>query len=814
MDGILKTGGVGETSGGALAPRERPSSPEAWLRNLFAFVRRPPPIYVAFLLVVVAAITVVEAAYLTAPMPPGTDSGHWITTSYAYIGRAHPSDFTDQAGLYPPVTFLLVGTVVLAVGSPTTAGFALGGLLLLIYGLTTIHLARRYLGSREGQLLFVGLAVLNGTTLQMLFWGGYPNFLAFSILNEAMIFLLAFVRTRGTWEGVAFWSLAALLYLTHDLSFAIFLAAGSLTLVLLLLTDPGIWRLLRSRGMLLGVALFAIVVASYLGITDALGIAHPGYLFTNPATYVVDPIGLLFRPFYFAPAFWPKGGRVYLSGAATLALLIVPALALLAVVAGSAWARRGSVPRRAQIVSGWFAATLLVPAAGYLAHVDTDYTRFAYFLPLPTALGACLLAEVAIARGRERAARSTSAPGGTTPLGPPPLTRPTRLAVWGVVGVALLALFAAVTVPTVGQNEGQNTSPAHQADFVAAMNWLNQHGRPGAVITDTSDAQRWLEAMTARNGYASTSSWLHFYTEQILDNDLTYWALNGEYVTTDNLGAFAFSGANATLLDASPQYAEYVEGIPFPLLRLSMASLAVTSATGNASASTTTSAQWGPPVFALWHAPVPGSPADLRSYVSALYTTPVFQVNVTAFLDGTGGLAPGDGAINVTAVPSNGTRLTQVTFDLRSPVASVLGGTGNFLGFHYAGGRSFSASESGAEGSLPGSKVVSATGSLSVTPDPTRSFATPRAVPTTLVLSFDPGPGRFSVQIQLEASGLSNPAVTLPPLLSSPSFLAANQVHYLLAQNVSLEAPSVALFEQEFGYSVVFENAEWEVLAG
>jgi hypothetical protein len=813
MAEILTASGMRETSGPRIGSPDRPGSPMEWLRKLGRFVRRPPPIYLVFLLVVVAAIAAVEAAYLTAPVPPGTDSGHWITTAYSYIGWSHPSDFTVQAGLYPPVTFLLVGAVVLGTGSPTTAGFVMGALLLLLYGLTSIHLARRFLKSEPAQLLFVGLAVLNGTTLQMLFWGGYPNFLAFSILNETMVFLLAFVRTRGTWEGIAFWSLAALLYLTHDLSFAILAAGATLGLFLILLSDWSTWRLVRTRGMIAGVLLFLAAVGAYLGITSALGITHPGYLFTNPATYVVDPIGLLFRPFYFAPAFFPRGGRGYYSSAVALDILILPALTILVGAAAAVLLRPGWVPRRLLLVTGWLSATLLLPAAGFLAHIDTDFTRFAFFLPLPVALGACLFAEVGLTRLRQHRARAAASGRSSPHPVPPPLDRPARLATWLAVGIALLALYAAITVPTVGQNETENTTPAHDAGFLQAMSWFNHHGPPGAVLTDTSDSQRWVEAMTARNAFASTSTWLHFYTQQIVDNDLTYWALNGDYVTTDNLGSFAFSGPNATSLDAFPQYVVYVEGIPYPVLRLSMASLTVMVQSPNGTFSNSSSASWGEPSFTVTPATPTGAiptPSALR--IAASFTTPSFWFNVSAAMDGGGPGPAGDGLLNLTVTPAPGDRIVEVTFALRSPVLSTLGGTGNFQGFRFSGRNVFTATEAGAEGSLPSFNVVDVTGVLSQTPDPARSFTSPRTVATSMILSFDAAGGPFSVTIGLNTTGLSNPAVSLPPYLSSQGFLLTNQVRYLLAQNTTAEAPSVALFEQEFGYSLVYGNSQWEVL--
>src|SRR4029077_15289020 len=99
------------------------------------------------------------------------------------------------------------------------------------------------------------------------FWGGYPNFLAFAVFNEAMVFLLAFVRSRGTTEGVAFWALAGVLYLTHNLTFVVFAIAAALGVAFLLLEDRDRWRWFTTRGSLVGVGVFAALAGAYQGIT-------------------------------------------------------------------------------------------------------------------------------------------------------------------------------------------------------------------------------------------------------------------------------------------------------------------------------------------------------------------------------------------------------------------------------------------------------------------------------------------------------------------------------------------------------------------
>ncbi len=745
------------------------------------------------LAMVVAAIVAVERAILGEPVPPGADSGHWITTSFAYIGRPHPTDFRVQAGVDPPFLFLVIGGVVLALGNPLTVGYVVAGLLLLLYGLTSIHLARRFIRTPSGQVVFVACAVLNGTTTSMLFWGGYPNFLAFSTMNEAMLFLLAFVRSRSTTDGIAFFGFAALTFLTHSLTFAVFGSAALAGTILLLLQDRSLLEIWRSRGLWIGAALFLVLVGLYVGLTALAHVPHAGYLYTNPGTYLVDPLGAIFRPLHFAPAFFPAGPVVTLSNPATLVLLLGLGGAVFLGAAVVAWRAGRRVPRPLVLALGWLAAGLLLPAFGYLAHVDTDYPRFVYFLPLPIALAGVLLAE--------RVVLGVPAESGTGPLALPPRRGPTRTereAAWGATALLVVALFALVTVPTVATSESTFTTPSYDANFLSAVRYFNSGVAPGAVLTQSTEAERWVEALTTRNAYTASSTWLQFYYEEILDNDLSYWALNSEYVVTDDHAALEFSGPNATAFDAFPEYVPYLAGIEFPAARLSLGSLVVTERTGNGTAVALAEPRWPAMSFAL----------DPDAPVAWATSAPTgFTFNETASLDGSGGAT-----IALSVVPDAGTTLTAVGLALRSPVNARLAMAPGFDGFSYGGGTSFGFSVTGSEGALPTPATVAVAGTLSEAPNPAASYVTPPNNDSELVLDFPVTSGRFDLSIGLSAPGLSNPAVQLPPSFSTPGFLGQYGIRYALLETIPQNAATFALLEREMGFAPVYTNSEWQVL--
>jgi hypothetical protein len=793
--------GPGDTA--PASPASRWAGPRTWTARWIERALHPTSTDLALWLVVVVAIATVEVAYRSSFIPPGGDSGHWVVTSYSFLGRAHPSDFTDQAFLYPPMTFVMLAPLVLLTNNPLTTSVLAGGLFLFLYGATSIHLARRYVATPSAQLLFVGLAVLNGTTLQILFWGGFPNFLAFSFLNEGMVFLLAAYRRPGMWEWAGVGVFASLLYLTHDLSFIVFVGAAISSGFLVLVRARGDLSLFLNWRVALAAGIFALAYGLNDLVSRLLGVSHPGYLFSNPATYVIDPIGLMFRPFYFAPAFFPSISAVVLSSSETIALLLGIAALLFLIAVGASLLRPKAIALPLLIVIGWLLATLVIPAGGYLAHVDTDYPRFAYFFPLPVALGATLLGEWTVPRWRDRSARSEGAPrAAPAPTRTPLPVKFRRSDLGPAVGVALVlaVLYVSVTLPAVIRAENGFVNPTHASDFVAAAEWIGKQPGSGAILTDSA-AARWAEALSGRAAFSSGPTWLHFYTQQILDDNLAYWALSAHYVATDNHAALAYSGYNRSNLDAFPQYVAYLEGVPFPVLRLSESTLTVTYSTPrNASVTDTYSSAWGTPQFFL---------SPTAATLTARFVEQNFTLNETSTLEGNG-----TGTVQLYVLPSPGVQLHTLSFQLATPTVAALSGTLPLAGIGYSGSgaRNFTWSVRGSVGALPGTTTLTTAGTFSMAPDVTRSYTSPAIHPTHLLVTFDTPASGVLLQLRLSAPGLSDPAITLPTTFDSHAFLAQNDIQFLLVQNTTQELSTASYFESEFGFALSFANPQWVVL--
>jgi len=760
------------------------------------------------LLVVVTAIALLEVIYAQWPVPPGVDSGDWIQRSFAWVGLAHPpEDAVGSPYLYNPLMFPLLGVTELVAGNPLTTGFVFGGMLLGAFGLSVIHVSRRFLLSGPYQVLFVGFAVLNGTTLSILFWGGYPNFLAFVFFNEALVFLLAFVRSRSTLDGLLLYLMACLVYLTHDLTFVILLATLVTVAVFLVARDRRWLGLFLSRANLVGLVLLGVTVLGYTEISKYLAISPPGYLSSNPAAFLIDNVGEVFRPFASAPMLLPMGAAVVVTPLVALAALggICGAITILLAVASKY--RPDIVDHRHFLAAGALVAACAVPAGGYLAHVDTDYTRFAYYLPLPVALLGVLTLETIVER---RWARSeNSAERGSTsdlvesrPQSQLDRRRVSRESIFtGAVVLVLAILVANVSAPVALWNEKSDAGTDHDTQFLQAIQWLNLNPQSGSVMT-TQGAVRWVEALTDRGAFDVGPTWLLFENWQILNAETTYWAFTSEYALTNNRQVLSFSGFNTSTLEQAPMYSAYVQGVQFPLLRIIDNSI-------YANVSTRGAWNWipaegvSPARLQVSDSPIPSG--------SITYSTSSYSVLETGIVR-----PPGSTWVNFTVTPNPGSEVAALRFSLGTPPTGVSllhapSSTGVGLMDH---NHTLDWNTSGTLGQLPGSYPVDT--QITMPLAPASSSISNSSRPNNAVLTFaNPDPSApFTISLSFSTPDSSNPAVTLPPLMVGTDFFLQHDIHFLLVPNQAGFAPTVTYFEAEYGFQVTLEtgtlkSSEW-----
>ncbi|MCI4360434.1 MAG: hypothetical protein L3J91_01900 [Thermoplasmata archaeon] len=755
-----------------------------------------------FLLVAIAS-GIVAFAFTRSLIPPGVDPGHWLSISYAYVGLPTAPDPTDRVLFYAPLLFPLLGGLVLLTGSPLAAVDVLAVLLIAGYGLSTVLLARRFLASGPLQVALVGLTVFAGTTIQMLFWGGYPNLLGFILINFSMVALLRFVRTRATRDGAIFYALIGLTFFAHDLSFAVLMAALAVAVGYLLLFGKLPVSFLWARINLVGLIALGAIIEGYGVATARLGISHPSYLSANPTAYVIDEVGELFAPLAHAPVYLPTGPLVYLPPTPTALLLAVAPLAAL----GGLIAVREYAPSRFDsrliLSAGWFAAALAVPGAGYLAHVDTDYSRFLYFLPLPFTL----LALVAIERGAmpqlapqlaQALAPTPGTPPSAAPAPVPPRRRRIRAPTIARVSVTVLLAFVLlfVTIPVALDNAAASTETAHDPAFLDAVHWIRASPSPGNVLTVQS-AARWTEALSLRDATTVGPVWLLFDPFQIADAQEAYWALVSEGTVTNNHVALSYSGFATPVLSQAPMYSAYVEGVPFPVLRVLPGNLYL-NASGPSSTQNYPLEGTSAP-----HLELPGASGGPVTITYQTQVGPVVETGVT--------LPDGSAGVRFLVSPTGGAVVHSIGVTLAPPPAdSSVIATDTNVGV-FTAGTTVEWNVSGKLGQYPTDVTVPTSVTFSEAPVVGAPVAIGAAA-LPLVFADPNGSAPFGLELRLASPGASNPTGELPPLLNTTDFLDAHAIHFLLWPNTVDGSVELAYYSATFGFRDVYQNSEWIVL--
>jgi hypothetical protein len=750
---------------------------------------------------IAGAIALLEVVYAQSPIPPGVDPGDWITRGGAYVGLgAPPVDSFGSPYIYPPLVFPVLGGLLLLLGSPVSAGFAAGGLMLFLFGLSVAYLAFRFFRFGPIQVGFVGACVFSGTLLYMLFWGAYPNFFAFVFLNLLFVVLFAFQQYGLARDGFLLGVVLALLYLAHSLTFTVGLASvlASGTLLLLLEGPRLLFARLKNRGLWAGAALLAAVIVAYTLSLRAAQVTPPNYLGANPAALTIDNVGQLFVPLATGPAFLPPGGAVYLTADAMMALLGGVSLLLVLVLFVVRHARPSWFDGRFIVAGGAVLAALLIPVGGTLAHVGTDYPRFVYFLPVPVTLFALLCLDKLVERWVRADPIATGAFAArrtkwTVDPAPVPV-----IASYFAVGAVLVLFITNVSIPASLQGEKVDTGTTHSSDFLSAAQWLAQNPTPGGVLTLQGTA-RWVEALTHRGTFDIGPTWLDFEPWQIANSQSAFWALNSLYAATDGSAILSYTPTNTTLLNQAPMYSVFLDGVIFPVARILPGALAVSLTDANGSRSVPAST-WGPGALSV---------DPTTGLGSIVYSTPWFVTTVAATLAGSGAAW-----VNVSVVPAPGETVSSLTLALASPPADVAllhTPTSQNVSLTPSG---FTWTSTGTLGQLPNPASIVTTGSYS--PSPSSSTLATYPVNQTLASVFDLPAGEHSLNVSLKLStpGTGNPGVSLPRVLATEGFLAEHGIHFLLLSAGAPYAPTIAFFQTIFGYTTVFQNPTWEVLEG
>ncbi|HEV2448837.1 MAG TPA: hypothetical protein VGU43_00295, partial [Thermoplasmata archaeon] len=508
--------------------------------------------------------------------------------------------------------------------------------------------------------------------------------------------------------------------------------------------------------------------------------------------FLLDGVGGVFTPLDAAPAFFPPGNPLFLSAGAAVAILagVSAALALSWLLVRR---RRPSwTDLRFPVALGMLLAALLVPVAGWAAHVATDYDRFIYFVPTPAVLLTVLTLEKGVAVLSPESAGDAAAP----PRRWHARARPTLLAGYAFTAILLVLLFTNVTVPMGLEQEQTDTGPAHSSDFLAAAEWLAQNPATGNVLTLQSSA-RWVEAITSRGAFDIGPTWLDFEGWQIIDSQEAYFAFSSAAAITDNAGVLSFSNPSSPILSQAPMYSILALGVPVPVCRLLVGSSSVT-VLDNGTPVTVPGPSWGPATLAV----SPNSPAATLSYSPAEFTLSI----ATSVANGS------TAQVSVTATGRNGSTVQGLQLVLGSPpTGDALLGVGTQAGIVLQSS-GFLWNTTKNLGPLPTASTFQTTGSFSVAPVVETQSTYPNGPEVTAQFSRPASATPFTIGLTLSTPGSGNPGVTLPPSINATGFLDQNGIRFLFILQTNPYAEIIQLYESTLGFHVVFANSSWEIL--
>lgn len=388
------------------------------------------------------------------PLPPGTDTGQWLTISRYYSFDSVPSDRSVMT--VPPVVPLLLAGLATISGT-TGAPVMLAAALYAGFCAMAFVLGKRLCGDAVGGLFaLVTIAVLQSQLFEFFAMGAYPQLAALLGMSLCLYALLALARdasVRSAWLTLA--GGVALTLFSHTPSATVLVPALGLSLAYVIWSadeatmDGGrrgvMWRALQTLGPVAALWLVFLfinrdVIFGYANVPAAYDLKGPDKLIDN---------------------IWRNNVQRIVFGGGLAMTLALPFM------------KTGPVSLRRNpsiVLAVWTAALVAVVGSAALQRTGTDYPRFAAYFIVPLGLAAA---------------------AGVQSFGP------SRGAAIAILVPALLFAghdglrYFNTAARFYGMNERSD-------DLAGVATWLNTSAEEGGVIGGTRET-KWLQALTGRD---------------------------------------------------------------------------------------------------------------------------------------------------------------------------------------------------------------------------------------------------------------------------------------------------------------------------
>ncbi|HEY8172868.1 MAG TPA: hypothetical protein VIH21_07255 [Dehalococcoidia bacterium] len=396
----------------------------------------------------VAIVVYLFYLYTRFPLPPGTDTGQWLTISRYYLFQDVPGGRSMMA--VPPIVPASLAVLSLFSG-PTGAPVMLAAICYAAFCAMAFVLGRRLSGSASGGLLaLVAVCVVQGQLFEFFAMGAFPQLVALlgmSACMYALFGLAAAPEDRRSWLTLAAGVGVTLFSHTPSSTVLIPVLAISIAYVAWSAEDRravGITAL-KIVGPVAALWLVFVfinrdVVFGYANVPAAFDLKGPDKLFDN---------------------IWRNNTQRVIFGVGLVMAIALPFLME---------NRRGLKSNPAVVLSLWTVALIGVVAAAAARHAGTDYPRFAAYFIVPLGVAAA---------------------AGVQSLNP---SRGATIAV--LVPVLLFAGNDGMQhFNTATRFYGMNERADDLTDVAA---WFDTSADNGGVIGGTRET-KWLEALTGRD---------------------------------------------------------------------------------------------------------------------------------------------------------------------------------------------------------------------------------------------------------------------------------------------------------------------------
>ncbi|MGA7923354.1 MAG: hypothetical protein WCA77_05205 [Thermoplasmata archaeon] len=749
--------------------------------------------WAAALLIALGVVLIIEWFLTQQPIPSGSDEGRWLTYGYAFVGLHFPPQSVPIG--YAPISFPILGAAVGLTGSPVTGSLAYVGITVIALGASVYYLGTTILYRRALALLLEGLVLFEPGFMRLVFFGSYPFLLSFVFLVLAVAFALRFLKSGRTGYLLAFWAAVSATVLTHSLAAAVVVGFIVVFGLFLLIARRLPREVFTSGYSIGGILLFITSVGGYYGLTWLLHIPHPTYLnvgsTTSTLVQAISPfhVGLIISLVHHGVKLTPAVAFDIIIGLIVFILLVLlicraarPQWLSLSVLALAAW---GIVPMGGA-------------AVGYLLHIATDFSRFAYVLYIPLIAGGVLTADFAIRWYLDELPTGTRPfPWGPThPAGfvssdpavvstarPRPRSASAAVAVAAIAAVIVVLLASLVSVPAFQADELQYTAIGHDSEFLQTIHALQNAGVPGSVITDSTQTDKWVAALTNRNTYLPLHAGTFDFTPSVIRaSQMAHFAVTAHWVATNGLMVAQVNGLSTGNFVGAPSLGIYYDGYAENILGLNPSELAV--------------------LWAGTSTPVPVYDPTTQVVVSLPSNAPVLVVsfldaNLTVTTTTVLNSGSASGTTAVSAVAAAGHELEGLSASLTNlPLAT--------LNVTQTGTSDFSLTTFGYGGHI-GINAVMRPGTTGVVqPGKPTSTLTVSSRSSSAI-----GNTSLGLSFAFSAPESSNPIKTLPAVMTAPQLWATWNTRWVLLLNNPIETRTAEFLSTEFGTLLYYANTQY-----